>query len=121
MCVVAHTIRSARLLDLAIFLISCITLHSTSSHPPAMSCRSSAMLIQPRQPLHKGSTEAMTTVRPMIITSSVLQVCGHRMIFFFQAEDGIRDADVTGVQTCALPISSIYGHKSRLSIPLKLP
>src|SRR6266498_4145139 len=27
------------------------------------------------------------------------------IIFFFQAEDGIRDADVTGVQTCALPIS----------------
>src|SRR3989442_11395371 len=27
------------------------------------------------------------------------------VIFFFQAEDGIRDADVTGVQTCALPIS----------------
>src|SRR5690554_2956044 len=26
------------------------------------------------------------------------------MVFFFQAEDGIRDADVTGVQTCALPI-----------------
>src|SRR5207245_8203391 len=25
--------------------------------------------------------------------------------FFFQAEDGIRDATVTGVQTCALPIS----------------
>src|SRR6266699_5174414 len=25
--------------------------------------------------------------------------------FFFQAEDGIRDADVTGIQTCALPIS----------------
>ena len=25
-------------------------------------------------------------------------------LFFFQAEDGIRDADVTGVQTCALPI-----------------
>src|SRR5690554_7362799 len=28
--------------------------------------------------------------------------------FFFQAEDGIRDADVTGVQTCALPI---YGEQ----------
>src|SRR5207245_10369853 len=27
------------------------------------------------------------------------------MFFFFQAEDGIRDATVTGVQTCALPIS----------------
>src|SRR5947209_11225655 len=26
--------------------------------------------------------------------------------FFFQAEDGIRDIGVTGVQTCALPISS---------------
>src|SRR5882762_10334344 len=25
--------------------------------------------------------------------------------FFFQAEDGIRDSSVTGVQTCALPIS----------------
>ena len=27
--------------------------------------------------------------------------------FFFQAEDGIRDIGVTGVQTCALPISGI--------------
>jgi len=26
------------------------------------------------------------------------------LFFFFQAEDGIRDRDVTGVQTCALPI-----------------
>src|SRR5690625_6305486 len=26
------------------------------------------------------------------------------MMFFFQAEDGIRDGHVTGVQTCALPI-----------------
>src|SRR5260370_25164604 len=26
--------------------------------------------------------------------------------FFFQAEDGIRDSSVTGVQTCALPISA---------------
>src|SRR5699024_12228981 len=28
------------------------------------------------------------------------------MCFFFQAEDGIRDRNVTGVQTCALPISA---------------
>src|SRR5260370_9210099 len=27
------------------------------------------------------------------------------IFFFFQAEDGIRDSSVTGVQTCALPIS----------------
>src|SRR5699024_11827146 len=29
------------------------------------------------------------------------------MDFFFQAEDGIRDRNVTGVQTCALPISAL--------------
>src|SRR5205085_3411567 len=29
--------------------------------------------------------------------------------FFFQAEDGIRDLTVTGVQTCALPISTGVG------------
>src|SRR5207245_8293585 len=42
---------------------------------------------------------------------------GHNLycviFFFFQAEDGIRDATVTGVQTCALPIS-------RLQAPLIL-
>src|SRR2546430_5203748 len=32
------------------------------------------------------------------------EVC-HADVFFFQAEDGIRDLTVTGVQTCALPIS----------------
>ena len=42
---------------------------------------------------------------------SFINVC-HRLvlfyfIFFFQAEDGIRDRDVTGVQTCALPIFEI--------------
>src|SRR5439155_11260623 len=33
------------------------------------------------------------------------------VFFFFQAEDGIRDGHVTGVQTCALPIypSSVAG------------
>src|SRR5260370_23560129 len=30
------------------------------------------------------------------------------VFFFFQAEDGIRDSSVTGVQTCALPIYFIY-------------
>src|SRR2546429_660419 len=31
-------------------------------------------------------------------------------VFFFQAEDGIRDVAVTGVQTCALPIFLAYLH-----------
>src|SRR5207237_2144806 len=30
------------------------------------------------------------------------------VIFFFQAEDGIRDSSVTGVQTCALPILELF-------------
>src|SRR5690606_41030176 len=30
-------------------------------------------------------------------------------VFFFQAEDGIRDFHVTGVQTCALPIWTLIG------------
>src|SRR2546430_7606130 len=33
--------------------------------------------------------------------------------FFFQAEDGIRDLTVTGVQTCALPISRRYRQSKR--------
>src|SRR5699024_12180219 len=33
-----------------------------------------------------------------------------RRFFLFQAEDGIRDRNVTGVQTCALPISACSGN-----------
>src|SRR2546430_14279325 len=39
------------------------------------------------------------------MTCAKLQ-CSDGVVFFFQAEDGIRDLTVTGVQTCALPISS---------------
>src|SRR5258708_23751027 len=35
----------------------------------------------------------------------LMEVCMLVFFFFFQAEDGIRDDLVTGVQTCALPIS----------------
>src|SRR2546430_8729939 len=34
--------------------------------------------------------------------------------FFFQAEDGIRDLTVTGVQTCALPISAEASRRSSI-------
>src|SRR2546426_1054161 len=37
-----------------------------------------------------------------VMSAIVVLVC---FFFFFQAEDGIRDYKVTGVQTCALPIS----------------
>src|SRR5437773_6292460 len=37
------------------------------------------------------------------------------ILFFFQAEDGIRDRDVTGVQTCALPIFASQRTRSSCS------
>src|SRR5437762_11493233 len=37
------------------------------------------------------------------------------IFFFFQAEDGIRDTSVTGVQTCALPIWSRISRRRRSS------
>src|SRR2546427_5623362 len=59
------------------------------------------------------------------------------LFFFFQAEDGIRDLTVTGVQTCALPIASAavaslssstvrsiidtFGVGTRMAIPSNLP
>src|SRR5699024_8843808 len=39
--------------------------------------------------------------------------------FFFQAEDGIRDRNVTGVQTCALPIFTDIKQKDEYPIVLK--
>src|SRR2546430_17502862 len=40
--------------------------------------------------------------------------------FFFQAEDGIRDLTVTGVQTCALPICSCASVRRRPSLAHEL-
>ena len=45
-----------------------------------------------------------------VIDHDVFMLRGARRVswfFFFQAEDGIRDYKVTGVQTCALPILRI--------------
>src|SRR5437773_7668240 len=43
----------------------------------------------------------------MFVFCCLFFVCFFCFFFFFQAEDGIRDRDVTGVQTCALPISIV--------------
>src|SRR5260370_19709068 len=42
--------------------------------------------------------------------------CHMVFFFFFQAEDGIRDSSVTGVQTCALPIFANADHVVRLRL-----
>src|SRR6266508_5673511 len=41
--------------------------------------------------------------------------------FFFQAEDGIRDGHVTGVQTCALPISGHFTRRGVLGEHRRIP
>src|SRR5256885_2655622 len=56
-----------------------------------------------------GNTAAVLPCSPMdsvlrCLFSSVDDLSQLMSFFFFQAEDGIRDYKVTGVQTCALPI-----------------
>src|SRR5690606_1001603 len=50
---------------------------------------------------------------PSVRCDSSSVVCSS---FFFQAEDGIRDFHVTGVQTCALPIWEVFLFSSRYKI-----
>src|SRR5690606_40585133 len=50
-----------------------------------------------------------------------LSNCPELIFFFFQAEDGIRDFHVTGVQTCALPISTSPPNSGRRSWLIHLP
>ena len=48
---------------------------------------------------------------------SIVSVCFFIfLLFFFQAEDGIRDRNVTGVQTCALPICEISLEKTNTGV-----
>src|SRR2546422_3057585 len=49
----------------------------------------------------------------MVMVSCLLAHDLGFFFFFFQAEDGIRDVAVTGVQTCALPISPRSGNRDR--------
>src|SRR5206468_7635127 len=55
--------------------------------------------------------------RPITVISPDIQYRTISLIFFFQAEDGIRDLIVTGVQTCALPI---FSPMTRMSWPAPL-
>src|SRR5690625_7098186 len=47
----------------------------------------------------------------------MLIICYFIVFFFFQAEDGIRDGHVTGVQTCALPIPAGAGASATIPWP----
>src|SRR5690606_40765155 len=50
-----------------------------------------------------GCLSFQSTLSPWFIASAIISLFLSSS-FFFQAEDGIRDFHVTGVQTCALPI-----------------
>src|SRR2546430_12305149 len=52
------------------------------------------------------------------MTPQVVHMLLAGVFFFFQAEDGIRDLTVTGVQTCALPIYSLETYRDLLSSTL---
>ena len=55
--------------------------------------------------------------RIVYIRFSLIMLCG-LFFFFFQAEDGIRDIGVTGVQTCALPICGSVRYSALHLLPL---
>src|SRR5690554_7376484 len=62
-----------------------------------------------------SATAATFVVKPSVLCRRASETkINSTSFFFFQAEDGIRDADVTGVQTCALPIWFIPDLKRRL-------
>ena len=54
----------------------------------------------------------------IVVMSTVQVVGGGIYIFFFQAEDGIRDYKVTGVQTCALPIWFQWSPIKKCVVPM---
>src|SRR2546430_8017637 len=58
----------------------------------------------PRFPQLGALFFSTVTQRGFAIMTALLQEARKQKIIFFQAEDGIRDLTVTGVQTCALPI-----------------
>src|SRR2546430_13110639 len=72
----------------------------------------------------KLSLSFSTGTRFYMIVCSCSHHCVFLFFFFFQAEDGIRDLTVTGVQTCALPICAVprsrFAASSSRSRPMKL-
>src|SRR5207248_8081031 len=70
--------------------------------PPATRGDNAALLAEARQLL-----EGTQKIRRPRKRKGLVAVLHSHFSFFFQAEDGIRDRTVTGVQTCALPISHL--------------
>src|SRR5256884_2561427 len=68
----------------------------------------------------------LTNCKVVYLGLMMIMACNHGAvtcdsIFFFQAEDGIRDVAVTGVQTCALPIFGYSLLYLLLNVPWQAP
>src|SRR2546429_1745665 len=71
--------------------------------------RDRARSMRERRRVQKSIYDDRKEVHPALYLKLNVRVL---VFFFFQAEDGIRDVAVTGVQTCALPIS--FGLRNQL-------
>src|SRR5256885_11397425 len=65
--------------------------------------------------------EQIATSKPAAAARRGDRQCRLSFVFFFQAEDGIRDYKVTGVQTCALPIWRGFGVSGDRRVPRPCP
>src|SRR5205809_1112018 len=78
---------------------ACLILFDISSVPTTLP---TAYVIYTLDGRHDGG---YYTVKDCVTIDVLPRTPGNNVyVFFFQAEDGIRDVAVTGVQTCALPI-----------------
>src|SRR2546429_5964372 len=68
-------------------------------------------------PFRISAVTGRSSYRPFVDDPMEASAVG---FFFFQAEDGIRDVAVTGVQTCALPISVIEPFTNQMKFPCDL-
>src|SRR5205807_6208953 len=91
------------------FFTSCAASNRLSPKIDSSNCCRSAMSLSPKLIYRlcwpdlssqvSSTASAPDKCLPQRLTTDNQSIC-----FFFQAEDGIRDYKVTGVQTCALPI-----------------
>src|SRR5438067_8240752 len=86
-----RTLWTFAITSLALFMVTLDNLVVTTALPAI------------RRDLHATLQGLEWTVNAYTLTFAVLLLTG-AALFFFHAEDGIRARNVTGVQTCALPI-----------------
>src|SRR5699024_11904494 len=84
--------------------------HTYSSLCPLVQTTPTRALVAYRLPLNRDRFSQSTNLLRVYFPNchTLYRIHFAYLFFFFQAEDGIRDRNVTGVQTCALPISHLH-------------